>query len=178
MDARKFALTQHGDQTWGPNTPYIVHLDRVASFFRPGTELWKIAYLHDVLEDTDAKYDEIVTHFGIRVAKAVQRLSKYEGINIFDYYQAIYRDPDARPIKMVDNMVNLSHCIINLNTLPSNNGWGRETERKIKDYARYFHYLMTGVWLCIDQDLPPARFAVQKYLMKPGWENFTSNNVE
>ncbi|MEX1061950.1 MAG: hypothetical protein WEC39_02490 [Patescibacteria group bacterium] len=183
MNAREFALLKHAGQKWGPHYPYSEHLDRVASFFPADSLRWELAHLHDTLEDTNTTYDEIHTYFGINLARKVRLLSKLEDTDIFVYYQAIAKDVDAWSVKLADLEVNLSHCIINLATLPSNNGWGRETECKIKNYARYIHYLLTGEWLFPDKKSDVGGFKVadfpkRNYLMQPGWENFPPSQAE
>lgn len=77
-DARTFAATAHGAQTYG-SQPYVVHLDAVAALVPDEPDLRAVAYLHDVLEDTDVDQDTIEARFGAPVAEAV----------------ALVTDPDA-----------------------------------------------------------------------------------
>ena len=178
MNARDFALERHGDQRWGPLIyPYVEHLDRVASFFPKDTIEGDVSYLHDTLEDTETTFEELVVLFGMPVARNVQLLTKYPGLDIFKYYQAIYCHPVARVVKLADLEVNISQFIVNLNTLPNNNGWGKETERKVRNYAHYIVYLTTGKWVVpkenLETKIPPVKLSVvEHHLMQPGWENF------
>lgn len=74
--ARRFAIEAHGEQRYGEH-PYAVHLEAVAEVVRgiarpPDVEwLVAVAYLHDVLEDTDATEQELRLQFGDVVADAV-----------------------------------------------------------------------------------------------------------
>lgn len=77
--ARSFALAAHGDQKYG-NLPYSFHLDEVASIARKYGETAEIlAYLHDVIEDTDVTAVEIKDTFGSFTAKCVHVLSDEPG---------------------------------------------------------------------------------------------------
>lgn len=69
-DARTFAAAAHGAQTYGTQ-PYLVHLDAVAALVPDHPELRAVAYLHDVLEDTDVERDMLEARFGTAVAEAV-----------------------------------------------------------------------------------------------------------
>jgi len=77
--ARNFALYAHANQMYG-TSPYIVHLDAVASIARKYDKSAEIiAYLHDVIEDTDIEINEIVKEFGVFVANCVSILSDEPG---------------------------------------------------------------------------------------------------
>ena len=69
-DARSFAADAHGSQTYG-SQPYVVHLDAVAALVPDEPNLQAVAYLHDVLEDTDVEQSTIAQRFGTAVAQAV-----------------------------------------------------------------------------------------------------------
>ena len=68
--AREFAIKHHGDQKYG-DQPYVVHLDEVADIIRTVrigesqhvTALLVVAYLHDVVEDTDATVEMVRDEF-------------------------------------------------------------------------------------------------------------------
>lgn len=79
--AREFALERHGDQKYGEQ-PYSVHLDEVARISSSyGSKATVIAYLHDVVEDTETTLDEIRTVFGEFVSNCVSILTDESGIN-------------------------------------------------------------------------------------------------
>jgi len=75
-EARDFAIKAHGDQKYGTDKPYVVHLDAVASILREfgydNQGIQDAAYLHDVLEDTQIKFDELADQFGVHVSRIVK----------------------------------------------------------------------------------------------------------
>ena len=77
--ARAFAVRAHGDQTYG-DAPYVVHLDAVAAIAAPfGETAEVVAFLHDVVEDTDVPLTEIEAEFGALVAQCVAILTDEDG---------------------------------------------------------------------------------------------------
>lgn len=78
--AEKFAIKAHGEQKYGDEFPYIVHLRAVLSVaIRFGIRDWRVlvgCLLHDTREDTDATFDELELYFGEEVANAVEALSE------------------------------------------------------------------------------------------------------
>jgi (p)ppGpp synthase/HD superfamily hydrolase len=78
-EARAFAVAAHGHQRYGEQ-PYVVHLDAVAALARPyGSEAERIAYLHDVVEDTKITLDDLRRQFGPSVADHVALLTDEPG---------------------------------------------------------------------------------------------------
>ncbi|MCW5201811.1 HD domain-containing protein [Desulfobulbus sp. US4] len=77
--AREFALKHHGEQKYGEH-PYVVHLDAVAELVQQyGETAVVIAYLHDVVEDTDASLHDIKKEFGGLIADCVAVLTDEPG---------------------------------------------------------------------------------------------------
>ncbi|MEZ4382979.1 MAG: HD domain-containing protein [Nannocystaceae bacterium] len=80
--ARSFAIAAHGDQRYGEH-PYAVHLAAVVAIAEAvgGGEatIVAVAWLHDVLEDTDATEAALRERFGDEVAAAVALLTDPEG---------------------------------------------------------------------------------------------------
>lgn len=80
-EARAFAIKAHGVQKYGVH-PYSVHLAAVAEIAQPfGAIAETIAYLHDVVEDTDVTVKEIENTFGKFVADCVAILTDEPGLN-------------------------------------------------------------------------------------------------
>lgn len=78
--ARDFAITKHGDQPYG-SRPYIYHLQEVALLVeRFGLNARVLAFLHDVVEDTDTNLDEIERNFGKFIAGCVSLLTDEPGL--------------------------------------------------------------------------------------------------
>lgn len=83
-----FAAKKHADKNQlipGTNLPYVVHLSNVAMeilIAAQNTEKFdlefavQVALLHDVLEDTEATFEELVSVFGREIAQAVLSLTK------------------------------------------------------------------------------------------------------
>ena len=67
LRAREFAIKAHGDQKYGEGEPYVAHLDDVANVLRGfgyDSDLYlTLAYLHDVLEDTEVTAVDIKAVF-------------------------------------------------------------------------------------------------------------------
>ncbi len=82
LDAISFAAQAHaGQNRKDGRTPYIAHTVRVMSslqhqFKVTDPEILAAAVLHDTIEDTTTDRDDIIEHFGPRVAEFVAALSK------------------------------------------------------------------------------------------------------
>ncbi len=77
--AEEFARFKHQHQTRKmSNIPYITHPLAVAqrvSGFTEDPEIRAAAVLHDVLEDTDTTWDELLQHFSQRICDIVKELT-------------------------------------------------------------------------------------------------------
>ena len=92
QNAIKFAAKKHADKNQlipGTNLPYVVHLSNVAMeilIASQKTETFntefaiQVALLHDILEDTETTFDELVKEFGEEIAQAVLSLTKNSNI--------------------------------------------------------------------------------------------------
>ena len=85
--AVEIATQAHQGQTrWG-GEPYITHPLAVAEAFdlarQPREKI--VAVLHDVLEDSDVTYQEMIGHFGITIADALQLLTHDSSVTYADY---------------------------------------------------------------------------------------------
>lgn len=116
--AREFAIQAHGDQRYG-RMPYSYHLDQVASKLREledygwnvPEEAYVVAYLHDVLEDTEVTYEELYQKFGVNVAVPVALLSKNMYSDGADYLSSVKSDPISKIVKIADTMCNLQASV-------------------------------------------------------------------
>jgi len=72
---REFAVQAHGDQTYGRDKPYVVHLDDVyhvlCMFGYTDFSIGEAAYLHDVVEDCGVTVEDLAKQFGSYVARIV-----------------------------------------------------------------------------------------------------------
>lgn len=102
--ARELASMAHAAQVDKIGTPYIEHPARVAERVRAaggGQDAEVVAWLHNVVEDTDVTLDEIDRAFGPRIAGAVDAISRRHGEGD-DYYRRVAANPIARLVKVHD----------------------------------------------------------------------------
>ena len=112
--AEQFAVQAHGPQKRKySGEPYIVHPIEVSQIVRtvPHTNaMVAAAILHDVIEDTEATYDDVVVNFGVIIADLVNELtdvSKPEDGNravrkALDRAHLAKASADAQTIKLAD----------------------------------------------------------------------------
>lgn len=117
--AREFAIAAHGDQKYGVH-PYHVHLDAVAKIASDFGEIAEvIAYLHDVVEDTEVTLDEIENKFGSLVAESVGILTDESGHSraerksrTYSKMASVTGDAEiALVVKAADRLANLRACV-------------------------------------------------------------------
>lgn len=120
--AKEIATEAHSGQVrkFGPDQgkPYIVHPERVARRisdaymnFRDSTNVGRvcIAWLHDVIEDTDVNGKELLERgMPVEVVYGVQCLSKREEENYYTFIMRIKDTPLVIPVKIADIEDNMS----------------------------------------------------------------------
>ena len=89
-EARELAIRAHGDQRDRDGSLHIDHVARVAEAVEPSAQCQRVAWLHDVLEDSELG------------AEALERLPKAEG----DAGRL------ARAVKEADMLDNLRRCVL------------------------------------------------------------------
>jgi len=113
--AREFAIAAHAGQMYGTR-PYYVHLDAVASIAAPyGVTAQVIAYLHDVVEDTDIGIDIVADSFGQHVADCVAIVTDENGVTRVERKEKTHakmarvQPPifDALIVKAADRLANM-----------------------------------------------------------------------
>lgn len=145
--AREFAIKAHGGQKYGKEPdapPYHFHLDQVARLVTaalqgPPWSHWlsgwtyeqmaaalAVAYLHDVVEDTDTTVEEVKVAFGSEVAEAVALLTDEPGKNRKERKAKTYAKLAkastntaglvARIVKTADRLANVHHSKLKDNT--------------------------------------------------------------
>lgn len=107
--ARALSCYLHLDQVDKQGRPHFEHVQRVANECSSlNIEQHVAAYLHDVLEDTDADsghgidYYAILSIFGVDVAKLVRSLTRLPGQTYHQYIVSVAENPIAIPIKLAD----------------------------------------------------------------------------
>lgn len=108
--AEAFARKHHEGQVDKLGVAYIFHVADVASRISEANEyVVAIAWLHDVVEDTEATLNEIEQMFGARVRDGVDAMTKRAGEDYFvDYLPRLMKNPDAVTVKVVDASHNLA----------------------------------------------------------------------
>jgi guanosine-3',5'-bis(diphosphate) 3'-pyrophosphohydrolase len=108
--AFRFAEEKHKGQYRIGGQPYISHPLAVAEALKKegyDTDYQITGLFHDLLEDTDAREEEIEKIGGSQVLDAVRRLTKTEGYVMADYIAGIREDPMAMAVKREDRIHNL-----------------------------------------------------------------------
>ncbi len=101
-DALELAIQSHRGQIDKYGQPYILHVLGVAARCRTIEEK-TVAFLHDVVEDTDTTLDDLRTlGFSERIVVAVSLLSRHKGENYEAFVERIAPDPLARAVKLAD----------------------------------------------------------------------------
>jgi len=90
-------------------TPFIRHPEAVASRVAGDPIAEAVAWLHDVLEDTDLTVDDLREHqMPAEVIAGVVTLTKAGDMGYERYLSRIKADPLARKVKVADMLSNLS----------------------------------------------------------------------
>lgn len=111
--AERFASERHASQTYGER-PYTYHLACVVRvlvrFGVEDDELIAAAWLHDVIEDTDTRYEDVAAAHGERVAEIVWALTDGDGATRAERKAHAYRKirvtPGAAVVKVADRIAN------------------------------------------------------------------------
>lgn len=100
------AVQVHDGQFDKSGEPYILHVLKVMHYVKSkDEELNCIAVLHDVIEDSNGKYTAerlLSIGFSLRVAVAVDKLSKKENQTEEAYLKGLLDNVDAIKVKMAD----------------------------------------------------------------------------
>ncbi|MCM8541692.1 MAG: HD domain-containing protein [Lentisphaeraceae bacterium] len=108
--AEEIATKAHeGQFRKGGEIPYIIHPQRVSKRVKGDPDAEAVAWLHDVLEDTDVTA-EILRSEGIpdNVIEAVKALTKSKEIPYNEYLENVRNNELAKKVKIQDMLDNLS----------------------------------------------------------------------
>lgn len=108
--AYEFAAKKHDGQYRICGAPYITHPAAVMEMLREegySEDYLITALFHDLLEDTDAEEEEILSYGGENVLEAVKILTKYEGYVMEEYVSSIKQNEIAYAVKAADRLHNL-----------------------------------------------------------------------
>jgi (p)ppGpp synthase/HD superfamily hydrolase len=111
--AALIAKLAHKGQKYGDDDYFIAHVNEVAYEvgFAPGSHPFhmEVAYLHDVLEDTELTEEDLyLLGVSVEVIETVKLLTKPLGVTYNDYIQKIIDSGNigAMIVKYCDNKVN------------------------------------------------------------------------
>ena len=153
-NALEYAKKMHEGQFYGgKDTPYYSHpkevVDLLIKIFadekkREGLNLEAMviqAFGHDLLEDTDATYNEISQRFGKVNADGIQALTKNKNLShderVGDSLARILQEPpETACVKMADRICNIS------NIHPK---WGKEKHQEYLQESRVILETLGGV---------------------------------
>ncbi|MBR0257358.1 MAG: HD domain-containing protein [Synergistaceae bacterium] len=100
------AYSAHNGQKDKAGRPYFVHPFTVAMSMETEAEIC-IALLHDVLEDTPTKLEELEAIFPPEITEAVDVLTHKDGMSYDEYIRRVKENPTARKVKLADLAHNL-----------------------------------------------------------------------
>ncbi len=104
--ALQIAQKAHVGQVDKAGKDYIFHPITVSSYMDTDTEK-AIAYLHDVLEDTNVTADDLRTIFSNEIVDTVIILTHRKDESYFEYIQRVSKSNLAKKIKVADLLHNL-----------------------------------------------------------------------
>ena len=89
--------------------PYLRHLTTVAAQFPQQSDAYRVALLHDVLEDTDVTYEQLRDMFGYFIADPVAIISRQPNETYVEFINRICASGNrtAIAVKIADNRDNL-----------------------------------------------------------------------
>ena len=128
--AEKLAGAAHVNQQDKLGQDYIAHPERVATrLLDPVAK--QVAWLHDILEDTEIGESDLRRQFDDDVVDAVVVLTRTEDVTDDEYYSRIAAHPVAKVVKLAD---------IADNTDPRRTG-ALDEESRVRLAAKYGHAL-------------------------------------
>lgn len=99
--AKIIATDKHSGQVDKVGLPYILHLERVESYFKPGQIFLRtISWLHDILEDTDTTRDYLYRYFPARIVGSVVTLTRVPPYDYSSYIDSIIASGDRLAIRV------------------------------------------------------------------------------
>ena len=110
-----FATQKHKGQKRIGGNDYISHPIAVYEMVKKqgyGEDYQITALFHDLLEDTDATEEEILSYGGQNVLTAVKLLTKEKGYDMKNYIDGIKANPIAFAVKSADRLHNLRCALV------------------------------------------------------------------
>lgn len=132
--ALQIAQKAHAGQVDKAGKDYILHPMTVASYMDTDTEK-AIAYLHDVLEDTDVTVDALREIFRNEIVDTLITLTHRKDESYFEYIQRVSTSKLAKKIKVADLLHNLDITRIKEPT--------KQDYERLEKYKKAILYLTT-----------------------------------
>lgn len=107
---KNFVKIKHGNQKRIQGTPYYLHPFAVADILANSgysSNYQIVALFHDLLEDTDTTYEELIKLSNINIANIVKLLTKEKNYQMEDYINRIEQNEIAKMVKLADRVHNL-----------------------------------------------------------------------
>jgi (p)ppGpp synthase/HD superfamily hydrolase len=112
LKANNFAISKHLGQKDDEGKDYYLHhlvpVQTMIFMLTQDAEVISAAVLHDVLEDTETTYDELVENFGKRVADLVHEVTHEGKKDGYGFYFPRLHSKEAILIKLIDRANNIS----------------------------------------------------------------------
>lgn len=99
--AMRLAYAAHQGQTDKSGLPYIFHPFHLAEQMTDEVSAC-VALLHDVVEDTEVTFEDLIREFPKEVLDALRLLTHAPGTDYFDYVRAIRGNSVALRVKLAD----------------------------------------------------------------------------
>jgi guanosine-3',5'-bis(diphosphate) 3'-pyrophosphohydrolase len=116
MDLITFSIMKHEGQMYGEK-PYSYHLHDVYHTYHylfgcPDDQVAMLIYSHDLIEDTDTKYTDLMS-LGLdeEAVLALELLTKPKGMDRDVYIRRVLQSEMATKVKKADSLSNLLHSL-------------------------------------------------------------------
>lgn len=133
----EYIKEKHKGQKRKQGTPYYLHPIEVSKILEKKgfSKDYQVAGLfHDLIEDTDTTYEEILQISNKEIVEAVKLVTKENGYKMQEYMSRIKKNDIARMVKLADRLHNLSETY--LTEMEFQTRYIKETEEWFIDLAK------------------------------------------
>lgn len=133
----EYIKEKHKGQKRKQGTPYYLHPIEVSKILEKKgfSKDYQVAGLfHDLIEDTDTTYEEILQISNKEVVEAVKLVTKENGYKMQEYMSRIKKNNMAKMVKLADRLHNLSET--HLTEIEFQTRYIKETEEWFIDLAK------------------------------------------
>lgn len=133
--ALSIACEKHSCQVDKADKPYIYHIVEVGkNISKKEDKYLAVAYLHDILEDTNITKESLLEQFSIEVVEAVEAITKKEDEKYDDYLNRVKENSIALIVKISDLTHNMD--LSRLKEISSSDLKRAEKYRKAMEYLK------------------------------------------